>query len=151
MILALMLVSALTIMSAASLQRKSSFSTSTSTRSIQTADAAVEQVFYQIYKVKDASPAPSNLPTLTSLAIALGTAMGLTVNCTIPAGSTAIIAPTTGDWKIGFYKGVTGTGSMTCSSNTWRTDLSKIRAQGVANGTIRSLEVWVKGPSAPLP
>ncbi len=142
MMIFLMLAASLTLLSATNLQQTSAFSTSTSARSIQTADAAVEQALYQIYKVKDNAPVV-NLPTLNALVAAVNP----TATCSLGVASTP-------DWKVAFYD---GSGAlMNCASATWRdnlatTGLARIRAQGVVNGTVRSLEVSVKGPTVLLP
>ncbi|MBP9751355.1 MAG: hypothetical protein KBD19_00650 [Candidatus Moranbacteria bacterium] len=50
LILSIMLVTSLTILSSAVLDRKASLSTGSSARSFQVADSGVEEVLYEIYK-----------------------------------------------------------------------------------------------------
>jgi len=128
-ILSLMLVTSLTVLSSATLQKKAAVSTGNATRSFQTADSAVEQMLYQLYKVSYTSK------TLDDFAAAVG------ASC-----SNGILTSASG-WRARFY---TSSGGMTnCPGAGWRDTVTKLKVEGQTNGAVRAVEVDVKGPLVP--
>jgi Tfp pilus assembly protein PilX len=132
-ILSLMLVTSLTLLSSVVLDQKAALSTGNSTRSFQVADSGIEQVLYQIYKVKDVDA--TKLQALSNMASATGAAC-----------DNGIITSSEG-WLVAFYEGNNGETRMdSCSATDWRSRVTRIKSQGSLNGTTRAVEVSVKPP-----
>ncbi len=133
-ILTFMLVVALSFLSSAILQQRSSLSTGNSVKAFQNADSAVEMVLYQIYK---ASPTPT---TINSIVSNIRTITGDTsVTC-----ASGVIGSTAKGWTVTFFKGNEGELAMSCTESSLRTTVSVIRAQGSVGGTSRAVEVSVR-------
>lgn len=132
LILSIMLVTSLTILSSAVLDRKATLSTGSSTRSFQVADSGVEEVLYQIYKNADAHD------NLGDLAGAVGGA------CVAPGTIEFPVAG--GDAKVVFYQDETTVYSVACGTDDdWRDKVVKIKSEGTAGPTTRAVEVAVAG------
>jgi Tfp pilus assembly protein PilX len=132
LILSIMLVTSLTILSSAVLDRKASLSTGSSARSFQVADSGVEEVLYQVYKGSHA--------TLEDVRSAIDNANATCANGVIEfpvAGGTA---------KVTFYQDETTVYAGPCSGGTatdWRDKVVKIKSEGTAGPTTRAVEVAV--------
>jgi hypothetical protein len=135
-ILSLMLVTSLTLLSSVVLDEKASLATGSSTRSFQVADSGIEEVLYQVYKVKDVDV--TELQTFDDLASAVG------ASC-----SHGVITSSEG-WLVVFYEGVDGDSLMDlCSETDWRARVMKIKSQSSLSGTTRAVEVSVEPPPIP--
>lgn len=127
LILSIMLVTSLTILSSAVLDRKASLSTVSSARSFQVADSGVEEILYQIYKADHA--------TLSALAGAITGATCSGSSITFPsAGGTSVVS---------LYQDETTLYAGGCSGTDWRDKVVKIKSEGTAGSTTRAVEVAV--------
>jgi Tfp pilus assembly protein PilX len=132
LILSIMLVTSLTILSSAVLDRKASLSTGSSTRSFQVADSGVEEVLYQVYKGSHA--------TLEDVRSAIDN-----TNATC-AGGVIEFPVAGGTAKVTFYQDETTVYAGPCSGGTatdWRDKVVKIKSEGTAGSTTRAVEVAV--------
>lgn len=134
LVLAILLVTSLTILSTAVLDRKASLSTGTSTRSFQVADSGVEEVLYRIYK--------ENHATLSALASAISSG-----SC---SGSSISFPASGGSVKVTFYESETAPYSGGCSGTDWRNRVVKIKSEGTAGSNSRAVEVAVAAGGGPL-
>lgn len=134
-ILAFMLISALSVATVSVTEKRASFSTEKSSRSFQVADSGVEFILQKIYK--------GNYNTLDDLATALGTTCDAQGEIGAPLNS--------GSYNISFYDnaGVKFTGSD-CNDLTWRDRVVRIKSEGTSGNTTRAVEVGVALVSAVL-
>lgn len=132
-ILAFMLISALSVATVSVTEKRASFSTEKSSRSFQVADSGVELILQKIYK--------GNYSTLDDLATALGTACDAQGEIGSPLNS--------GSYNISFYdnSGVKFTGAD-CNDTNWRDRVVRIKSEGTSGNTTRAVEVGVSPNSA---
>ncbi len=126
LILSIMLVTSLTILSSAVLDRKASLSTGSSTRSFQVADSGVEEVLYQIYKETRATP------NAIASAITGGSCLNGVISFPVAGG----------DAEVTLYQDET-TVFTDCTDANWRDSVVKIKSEGTAGPTTRAVEVAV--------
>lgn len=122
-ILSIMLVTSLTLLASSALNQKAALSTGSSTRSLQVADAGIEQVLYQIYRKRHA--------TVGDLAAELG------ADC-----SGGEVADEDAGWSVRMYD-LDGFAMDDCGATDWRERVAAIKSEGTAQGTIRAVEVAV--------
>lgn len=125
-ILAFMLVSALSVAMISVTEKRASLATDKSSRSFQMADTGVELVLQKIYGT-------TTYTDLNALATALGG--GFTCNTgeiTKSGVGYAVTFLTSANTPIG------------CSIPTWRSDVAKIKSEGTAGNTKRAVEVGVR-------
>lgn len=133
-ILAFMLISALSVATVSVTEKRASLSTEKSGRSFQVADSGVEFILQKIYK--------GNYNTLDDLATALGTTCDAQGEIGAPLNS--------GAYNISFYDnaGVKFT-SSDCNDLTWRDRVVRIKSEGTSGNTTRAVEVGIapEGPA----
>ncbi len=128
-ILAFMLVSALSVAMISVTEKRASLATDKSNRSFQVADTGVETMLQKIYKE---SPEPA---TLTALASSAGASCNTTTNEIEDSVGY-------GTYVVSFLDGA-GT-KITCSDTDWRSKVAKIKSEGTAGNTKRAVEVAIK-------
>lgn len=119
-ILAFMLVSALSVAMISVTEKRASLATDKSSRSFQVADTGVETILQKIYKGGfDSAPLS-----------ALG-------SC-----SSGDISDASAGYVVSFYKS-DGTKMTDCTSTSWRNDVARIKSEGTAGNTKRAVEVAI--------
>lgn len=127
-ILAFMLVSALSVAVISVTEKRASLATDKSNRSFQVADTGVETMLQKIYKE---SPQPVDLTALASSA-------GATCNITTNEIEDSVGS---GTYVVSFLD--RDGDKIPCNSPTWRNDVAKIKSEGAAGNTKRAVEVAI--------
>jgi type II secretory pathway pseudopilin PulG len=123
-ILAITLVSALTIAGTAVVNQKESLSTARTNQAFQVADSAVETALKRIYRDDDATPA------------ALATAAGGSCDGGIITGLMS-----QGSYEITLYDNANAL--IPCDRTTWRDEVVRLRSEGTLGDTARVIETAV--------
>lgn len=129
-VLAFMLISALSIATVSVTEKRASFATEKSSRSFQVADSGIEIILQKIYK--------DNYDTLNDLAASLGTTCNQgEISATLNSGT----------YVVSFYDnaGVKFVGAD-CSVTDWRDRVVRIKSEGVSGNTTRAVEAGVAPP-----
>jgi hypothetical protein len=125
-ILAFLLVSALSVAVVSVTEKRASFATDRSNRSFQVADSGAELILQKIYK--------GNAVDITTLASNVG---GSCVADFI-TGSTS---SSSGTYKISLYDDAGA--QLACGDLAWRSKVARLRSEGTSGNTVRAVEVAV--------
>lgn len=152
-ILSLFLLSGLTVMSVAVLERKSSFTTQKSVIAFQAADSGVERILKRIYL--DNSPSIATVPLNTTMpgdsdlnafSTRLCTGGGATCSASSCSGGTISATNRPADPAYTFAATFYAEGGSTigCTDNQWRDKVIRIRVEGTYQRTSRAIEAGIR-------
>lgn len=134
LVLSIVLFSALSITAVTVSNRKSASSTSQSVQSFQVADSGAEKVLKEIYR--------GSYATLDALQAAIPSSTacsGGRFSFPVSGGTSTVVFLDLNDIAIG------------CGVATWRTDVTKIKVEGVSAGTTRVIETAIAPPACDAP
>ncbi|MDD2766168.1 MAG: hypothetical protein PHH40_00180 [Candidatus Moranbacteria bacterium] len=137
-VLSFLLMSALSVATISVTNKRSILASKNSTISFQFADTVAENILTKIYKIHDSVAGP-HYADLDALAGAL----------TGAACDNSVITGT--GYAVTFYSCADADtcSDITCSSNTWRADVSKMKILGTFGGVTRAIEVGITPATTP--
>lgn len=149
-LLAILLASGLSVVTVASLEKKSSFSTQKSVVAFQAADSGIERILKRIYidnspsyaAVDINNPMPTD-PTLNDVADGLD---GVTAGSTCDTTTNKIVATSSNEpvytFEVSFFDG--SDVQISCSDTAWRDKVVRIKTEGFYRQTSRVIELGIK-------
>lgn len=149
-LLSILLASGLSVVTVASLEKKSSLSTQKSVVAFQAADSGIERILKRIYIDNSPSyavvdinnPMPTD-PTLNDVADGLD---GVTAGSTCDATTNKIVATSSNEpiytFEVSFFDG--DDVQISCSDTAWRDKVVRIKTEGFYRQASRVIELGIK-------
>lgn len=148
-LLALILLSGITLVSVSVLERKASFATQKSVLAFQSADSAAERVLKRVYVDNSpliaSVPLNSPMPSDSNLALLgqnLDAANEVSCSSGVISGKNIVSASANYEFRVTFYD--TNGATIGCSRTDWRDALVTIQSEGFYQRTSRVIDIGIK-------